>query len=880
MATTENKTSFQRLPCLVTPINYHIRLAPDFKKFTFEGSQSIDLKVNESTAEIVLNSDKLTIENGADQCNVKLPNDNKTINIKEIKYNVEEETATLILAEKLVPGMNAILNLEFSGELDKNLTGFYKSRYIGPDGKERFSAVTQFEPTYARKAFPCWDEPAHKATFDITLVVPVSDNDDKMVALSNMSVKEENRDSQKRRVVKFDRTPIMSTYLVAFVIGEYDYIETRSKHGVLVRVYTPLQKSEQGRFALDVAARSLDFYTDYFQIPFPLSKLDLIAISDFSAGAMENWGLVTYREVCLLVDPSHTSTSRKQSISLTVAHELAHQWFGNLVTMEWWTHLWLNEGFAMFMEYLCVDHLFPDFMIWKQFVSDTFLSAMNLDSLANSHPIEIPVGHPSEVEEIFDDISYNKGACINRMLYHYIGDENFRKGMKLYLSRHSYKNTQTEDLWNALEEASQKPVRRMMTTWTKQKGYPVVTVNCQGSNRLELTQEKFNSDGQLSDADKTMLWAVPVQVITAKDVQKPQAEILLEKRVETLELGSLIDLQKEWIKLNPFAMATYRVQYQQEDLFIRLLEEGIGQQKLDPADRLNLINDLYSMTLAGRKSSDVLFQAIGSFRNECEYSVWTVMNVILSKYNQLLYGYDFHPKFVEFGTKLITQKVFGEIGWDPKPSEPHLKTLLRPLLINRLVTFEYPEVMKKCHEAFDDHVAKRKSIPADLRSAVYRAMSSQITDEIWEKIMKLHDEAELQEEQMRIQSALGSVKKPEFIERVLKFAISDKVRSQDTIFVVASVACNPSGRRTAWEFFISNYELFKSRYDVGFLGNALIKSLIENFQTEEMAHQIEDFFRVNPNKGWDRSIQQSIETVRLNAALMARDTEKLAKFFQ
>lgn len=877
---TENKRPFKRLPCLITPINYQIRLAPNFEKLSFEGSESIDIKVNESTSEIVLNSNKLTMENSAEKCNVKLPKDDKTIKIKEIKYNVEEETVTLSLDEKLEPGMNAILNLEFTGEFNKQLHGFYISRYIGPDGKERLSAVTQFESTYARQAFPCWDEPAHKATFDITLIIPAGDNDDKIVALSNMPMKEEIRDSQKRRVVKFERTPIMSTYLVAFVIGEYDYIETRSKHGVLVRVYTPLQKSEQGRFALDVAARSLDFLTDYFQIPYPLIKLDLIALSDFDGGAMENWGLITYREECLLVDPANTSTIKKQNISLVVAHELSHQWFGNLVTMEWWTHLWLNEGFAMFMEFLCVDHIFPEFNIWKQFVSDIFLSAMDLDSLDNSHPIEILVGHPSEVDEIFDTISYEKGASVIRMLYHYIGDEIFRKGMKMYLSRHSYKNAQTEDLWNALEEASQKPVRRMMTTWTMQKGYPVVTVNCQGSRRLELTQEKFNSNGRLSDADKTLLWAVPVQVITAHNVQKPKSEILFEKRNDFLELDDTIDLQKEWIKLNPSAVATYRVQYQPEELFIRLFEEGIGQQKLDPVDRLNLINDLYSMTLAGRNNSEVLFRAIDSFRNECEYTVWTVISIIMAKYNQLLHGYDFHPKFVQFGCNLITYKVFGEIGWDPKPAEPYLQTLLRPLLINRLVTFEYPEIIKKCQEAFDDHVTKRKSIPADLRSAVYRAMAHQSTEEIWDKFMKLYDETDLQEEKNRLASSLGAVKKSEFIDRVLKFAISDKVRSQDSVFVVASVARNPVARRAAWEFYLANFELFKNRYENGFLGNLLVKSVTENFQTEEMAHEIEEFFRKNPVQAWERSIQQSIETVRLNAAMMARDTEKLTKYFQ
>lgn len=278
------------------------------------------------------------------------------------------------------------------------------------------------------------------------------------------------------RVLKFDKTPIMSTYLVAVVVGEYDFVEGKSSDGVLVRVYTPKGKKEQGQFALEVATKVLPYYNKYFNIAYPLPKMDLIAIADFSAGAMENWGLVTYRETCLLVDPQNTSTVRKQWIALIVGHELAHQWFGNLVTMEWWTHLWLNEGYASFVEFLCVAHLFPEYDIWTQFVTDTYIKALELDALKNSHPIEVPVGHPSEIDEIFDDISYNKGASVIRMLHSYIGDEDFRKGMSLYLNRHSYSNALTEDLWAALEEASSKPVGDVMSTWTKQQGFPVLKV--------------------------------------------------------------------------------------------------------------------------------------------------------------------------------------------------------------------------------------------------------------------------------------------------------------------------------------------------------------------------------------------------------------------
>lgn len=344
---------------------------------------------------------------------------------KDITYSTVNETVTIKFEE--VAPQEAILQMHFEGVLNDKMKGFYRSKYLTSNGEEAYAAVTQFEATDARRCFPCWDEPAIKATFDIKLVVPVD-----RVALSNMPVKEEKSLEDGLRKLCFEKTPIMSTYLVAVVVGEFDFVEDKSSDGVVVRVYTPLGKKEQGMFALKVATKVLPYYNDYFKIAYPLPKMDLIAIADFSAGAMENWGLITYRETFVLVDPDNTSLIRKQSIALTVGHEIAHQWFGNLVTMEWWTHLWLNEGYASFVEFLCVDHLFPEYEIWTQFVTDMYTRALELDALQNSHPIEVEVGHPTEIDEIFDEISYNKGASVIRMLHNYLGDEAFRKGMFFY----------------------------------------------------------------------------------------------------------------------------------------------------------------------------------------------------------------------------------------------------------------------------------------------------------------------------------------------------------------------------------------------------------------------------------------------------------------
>ncbi|CAG2116436.1 unnamed protein product, partial [Medioppia subpectinata] len=405
------------------------------------------------------------------------------------------------------------------------------SKYTAADGQQdRYSAVTHFEATEARRAFPCWDEPALKATFDIRLVVPPG-----VKALSNMdALRVKDFVDSDLIEIEFMTTPLMSTYLIAYAVGEFDFVEGKTVNGHTVRVYTPVGKKDQGVFALDVAIKSLTYYEDYFDIPYPLSKLDMLfacihrwerkiresslwmwpsnPVSDFPIGAMENWGLITYRETCILVDPQNTSTFSKQRTAIIIAHEIAHQWFGNLVTMDWWTDLWLKEGFATFISYLCVNHLFSEYHIWTQFVSDEYLTALNLDALHNSHPIEVPVGHPSEIIEIFDRISYDKGSAVLRMLHRYIGDEYFRKGLHLYLDQHKYGNTVTDDLWTSLQKASDRPVREVMNTWTKQKGYPVITVKSRRDGNsliLSLSQEKFNADGK-ADSEVSPLWMIPI----------------------------------------------------------------------------------------------------------------------------------------------------------------------------------------------------------------------------------------------------------------------------------------------------------------------------------------------------------------------------------
>ncbi|KAL6073678.1 Aminopeptidase [Balamuthia mandrillaris] len=600
------------LPRKVEPTQYDLTLQPNLLEFTFEGRVVIHLKVNESTNSIKLHSKDLRLSSAklrlkpssSSSAPSSAPSSDSAATAGEVEweaqgitYDDKNETVTLefdaTLAEATKPQptseqQEAELDISYSGNLNDKLCGFYRNKYV-LDGETRYGATTQFEPTDARRALPCWDEPAVKAVFRVTMVVP-SDR----VAISNMPIRSSIVNTENRtKTVEFEPTPIMSTYLLAFVVGEYDFIEDTTKEGVKMRCYTPVGKSEQGRFALNVAVQALSFFTEKFGIPYPLPKLDMIAITDFSAGAMENWGLVTYREAALLIDEKQSSGMRKQGVARTVSHELAHQWFGNLVTMDWWTWLWLNEGFARYVEHLSVNQLFPEWDIWTQFVGGVFGSALALDSLKNSHAIEVAVTHPGEINEIFDSISYAKGASVIRMLSFYLGEDTFLKGLNVYLTRHQYANATSDDLWKALTEVSGKPVEQIMEAWTRQVGYPVLTIKQKQVNEEEGTvtftvhQQRFlASEKEREKEAEEVVWKVPISVQTEKGGDALQFFLVDQK---TQEIA--VRMQKdEWIKANARQTGVFRVEYEEE--LLQRLGRAVSSGSLPPSDILGLESDV------------------------------------------------------------------------------------------------------------------------------------------------------------------------------------------------------------------------------------------------------------------------------------------------
>ena len=675
-----------------------------------------------------------------------------------------------------------------------------------------------------------------------------------------------------RHVVSFEKTPVMSTYLVAIVVGEFDYVEQKIEGGITIRVFTPVGKKEQGRFALDVAAKTLPYYSNYFQIPYPLPKLDCIAIADFSAGAMENWGLVTYREILLLVDPVNTSNLLKQRVAEVIAHEFAHQWFGNIVTMEWWTHLWLNEGYANFSQALCADIIFPEYEIWTQYLANSFIPALNLDSLKNTHPVEVPVGAPEEVEEIFDAISYDKGSSVIRMLHRYLGDADFRKGMNLYLTRHKYSNTFTEDLWNALGEASGKPVEKVMATWTRLPGFPMVSAEATTDDEktiLTLSQTRFFLNGEKDESGT--LWVVPIAISVSMDSEI--RTILLDSASVTVTLPKL--KEGDWIKVNAGACGFFRTRYT-EDLLRRLVP-AIQSKKLGPIDRLNVVDDLLSMVKAGYSSTVQLLKLLEAYKDEDNYSVFVSLATSLSTVSKLISQKDMKPLISPL-VRDVFANIYKQLGWIPADGESHLDKVLRPLVLSMLGEHEEETVIKRAQSDFADHIAKKRLLPADLQSCVYTIVMKRGKQETFDEFVKLYKATDSHEEHNRISRAMGSANTPELRDQVIDFAMKE-VRPQDTVFVLCAMSASSAmGARKIWTYFKDNYDKFVEMYGGSMLMIRISKASSENFASVEDANEVEAFFKKLSNYAGKRAVAQSIEGIRLSAAWLDRDCDSIREY--
>mmetsp|Transcript_29685 Transcript_29685/g.53877 ORF Transcript_29685/g.53877 Transcript_29685/m.53877 type:complete len:887 (-) Transcript_29685:86-2746(-) len=859
------------LPPTINPIRYDLKFTPDLENFTFSGETTIEVTTSADVGnDITMHAKELCFATASYV--VKGESGEEVHEVEEIRVNMKATTVTFVFGGVLPANATLILKIEYTGFLNNQMAGFYRSSYTDIHGESKIMASTQFESLDARRAFPCWDEPARKAIFGVTLTVPKHmDVFSNMPELSNKTLA-----GGTKKELAFLDTPIMSTYLVAFCVGEFDYVQAQTSHGVLVRVYTPPGKSDAGAFALDCATKSLDAYDDFFGIPYPLPKLDMVAIPEFAAGAMENWGLVTYREVDLLIDPTKASTNQKQRVCTVVTHELAHQWFGNLVTMTWWDDLWLNEGFASWAENWAADVIFPHWSMWDQFTTGHLSAAMRLDALKSSHPIQVPIRHAEEVEEVFDAISYCKGGSVVKMARAVLGMKAFQKGLGNYMKKHAYGNTETFDLWKAWEESSGMPVQEMMASWTSTMGFPLVTVTGEKweSDKVTLTleQEWFLSDGSpLSEEDKKKKWCIPLLTCTAEGTQKDMIFMREKTATVTIPLPS----KDGWVKLNAGQDVPMRVKLTSD--MIDRLGEGIKSKTLPPADRAALLTDSYALVKAGKMRPEALIKLLSNYTDEDSYIVWCGIAEILGGLDTVMSDDPAMSKNFKSLAKNIVIGLYNKVGWEAKSTDGHLDVLLRGMMIGLLGNFCYDDnavatEASRRFALFQQNHDDMKSLPSDMRSSVFSIVLKNGGAQEYQEVKAYFTATTDNAERKHVLGSLGHTSDLKLKQSTLEWAISGEIKLQDFFYPMGSVRSSSlEGRNIAWVFYKNNFKAIKAM--IGNANSSLMDAAIVScgggFCSNEKANEIEEFFKANPVPRSTRKIQQTLENMRANANFLA-----------
>lgn len=757
-------------------------------------SRSDSLEVRKETRSISLNTLELDIHSTSVSSG-----GSEITSSPNVAYNGANQVTTISFDQSLPAGSKAQVTQVFTGDLNDKMAGFYRSSYQSEDGSTKYLATSQMEPTDARRAFPCFDEPALKAEYTITLIA-----DKNHTCLSNMDQASEREvDSKvtggKRKAVTFNKTPLMSTYLLAFIIGELKVLETNSFR-VPVRVFvTPDKDIEHGRFALELAAKTLDFYEKTFDSKFPLPKMDMAAIPDFSAGAMENWGLVTYRVVDLLFDEKTSGASTKQRVAEVVQHELAHQWFGNLVTMDFWDGLWLNEGFATWMSWYSCNRFFPEWKIWQSYVTNDLQSALSLDSLRSSHPIEVPVKRADEVNQIFDAISYAKGSCVLRMISRYLGEDTFMEGIRRYLKKHAYGNTETGDLWAALADASGKPVEKVMNVWTKNVGYPVVTVTeKENSKSIHVKQNRFLRTADVKPEEDKTVYPVFLSLRTKNGVDEA---LTLSERERDIDIPS-----DGFFKLNADHSGIYRTSYTPERLY--KLGQAARDGFLSVEDRAGMIADAGALASSGYQKTSGILSLLKSFDGEQEYVVWTELLTRISAIRSAWVFEDGNVRdaLKRFQLNLVSKKAHAK-GWSFTPDEDHIGAQFKALLFGSAGLSGDEKIIEAAQAMFRDFAGgDKKAIHPNIRASVYAIVLRNGGEKEYDIILNEYHTAKTADARNTALSGLGRVREAKLVQRTLSLPLSDEVKGQDVYIPLAGLRNDTEGIEALWPWLKENWD--------------------------------------------------------------------------
>ncbi|CAN5583390.1 M1 family metallopeptidase [soil metagenome] len=850
------ETTPGKLPKHVIPQEYAIRIVPDVKKHTFAGSETIKLDVRKPTRELVFNAADIAITSASFG--------GKPIPKSAVKINPKEELVTITLPSEAAPGRH-LLALDFTGKINQQGQGLYYAGYVEQGtGAKKEMLGTQFEATDARRMFPCWDEPSFRAAFQLTVVVPES-----FTAVSNMPVEKETQ-VEGGKELRFAATPAMESYLNVLCAGELDAVE-KVAPGLTHRVIATRGKAEMGRYALDSAVQVVDYFNDYFGTPYPLPKLDEIAVPGGFGGAMENWGGITYFESGLLFDPERSSFETKQDIYAVVAHEIAHQWFGNLVTMAWWDNLWLNEGFASWMGSKCTAKFNPDWEVWlaRNVPRDPTRragipkeTAMESDARSTTHPIQQPVKTEAEANSAFDDITYKKGQSFIRMMESFLGEQVFRDGIRNYIAKHKFSNTTTADLWNALADASGKPVGEIAAGWTQQPGFPVVKVERAADGVIRLTQERFTV--HYPDAPE-LLWKIPLTYSVA-GVPDPFSILMSERTIEIRDIPA-----DRAVKLNIEGAGNYRVQYDDESW--KLLTAEIAH--LSMADRVNLLSDAWAFVQADRAPLSFYLDLVAKLPNATELAEREQIMTVFDAINRLITEPAQRAEFQRYARGVLRPS-FDAVGWQPKPDESVRIARLRSSLIVSLGDLGDAEIIAGCRERFDRFVADPASVAPDIRPAVLSVVGANANETTWNKLHQLGSSTTSVEEKQHLYNALARAQEPKLAARAMQLALTDELPTSRALALVPRIARDSGHPDLAWQFAKKNMKQLLGKADA--LGvNRYAPGMFMFFSDAARVDELRAYAKAELPPGAAKAVDQAADEVSFRAEFKRRLMEQLAE---
>ena len=838
-----------RLPGNCSPEHYDLYFEPNFEASEFEGTETVLINVSATTRTITMNAVDLSVFEAGIASKAASHGDYQKA---EIGRDNAKQLLTLTFAKPLSPGRYE-LNLKFSGKLSEKLEGFYLSTFKDARGKEHKLATTQMEPTDARRMFPSFDEPSYKAVFRLTAAIPTN-----MTAVSNAAVEFEKIDQRKdKKLITFKNTAPMSTYLVTLIVGELKASPEITVNGKKIRVLCVPGKENLTAYALNVAAKLLPYYENYFGIAYPFDKLDLIAIPDFSAGAMENFGAITFRETALLVDEKTASTKSKMNVTNIIAHEMAHLWFGDLVTMKWWNDLWLNEAFATWMANKASDVLEPGWRVWDDFAFDR-TRALFSDSLRATRAVEYPVRTPEDAMEMFDEITYEKGGSLLRMLETYLGEDEFQKGIKRYMKEHAFANATTDDLWQALtaENKDKVDVSKLMQNWVFAKGAPIVSFKeseAKGSrSRIELKQERFYLDGKgdLKQSEKDILWQIPVIL----KGQALSARHLLVKALESYEVGG-----SGVYFVNGAGNGFFRTRYSEAQ--IDRLGKNNLLASLSVKERLSFYSDLHALCLGNQISIKKYLSVLSEAREEDPY----VLSLLAGSIGEL-------EAFVDADNKkeyaALVQKTLkgplSKLGYQRKPGESPLESELRGSLIRMLGTIgEDSEAIEFCRSKFDLYLSEDKDLDADLLSPIVTVVAYNGDPDDYARITQSWKLASTPEATERNLVSLANFRQPDLVANTLEMILRKDVRSQDGPRQLGKLLSSPWSKTQAWKFVKENWLQLEKKFQDKRMSRII--DACSYFSTGEELAELGAFIESHPLPAGRRSQAKALEIVALRA---------------